>query len=161
MMRPTLLLLCLLAAPLGAQTPAPPDSVAAVQLGPKAIRFLRLQYAAYGNREYAACLIGAIRGDTVQVVLVAPADVSVSDSVSVQVASRCHANWPSVVGVAHNHPGGLACSHNLNGTRVHTSDWYAFQRELVAVSLIVCGDTVAVVDRSGREVLAPLPEPSP
>lgn len=149
-----LLALACLAAPLGAQTGEPPlDSIGILRLSPVALRYLRLTYAAYGNREYAACLLGTVTGDTVTVLLAAPADVDPdgSDSVGVRTMGPCRSQWPHVVGVAHNHPAGAACSHRLHGTQVPTSDWFAFRRELVSLSLIICGDSAAVIDRAGRE----------
>ena len=135
-------------------------------------------YADAGPREFAACVIGSIRGDTLDVDRVAPADVTQSTDSSVTVRP-CSRRYPGVVAFLHSHPAGVNCSHYLRINRslmgepghvatdshVPTSDWWAAHQQAEPVSMIYCGGPLVWMGKDGTELgtdlsrLHPPPEP--
>jgi len=87
---------------------ATPLRARAVVFSDQARRLLLLQYQSYPT-EFLGCMIGAVRGDTVIVQRIAPADVNPGESTPTSVVPRqtCEdAGWANTVGMIHSHPGG-------------------------------------------------------
>jgi len=131
------------------------DSVVATSptilaLSGQAQRFLALQYRAFAT-EFMGCLLGEVRGDTVVIERIAPADVDPAQSTATRVVPQqtCEAaGWGSTVGVIHSHPSGERCWYFFPGTSVPTSDEYSFLLGSHCVDAIMCGDRVVWVARN-------------
>src|SRR5437867_6844762 len=80
-------------------------------LSEQAQRFLALQSRSFAT-EFMGCMIGEIRGDTVRIDRIAPADVDPSESTATWVVPKqtCEgAGWAGTVGMIHSHPSGERC----------------------------------------------------
>jgi hypothetical protein len=118
-------------------------------LSDQARRYLALQYRSYPT-EFMGCMIGEIRGQTVFVRRIGPADVEPSQSTSTHVIPRqtCEdAGWAGTVGVIHSHPNGERCWYYFPGTQVAASDGQSFLRQRYALDAIMCGDRLVWIDR--------------
>lgn len=116
----------------------------------QAQRFLALEYRAFAT-EFLGCLLGEIRGDTVFVERIAPADVDPAQSTATHVVPQqtCEAaGWGATLGLIHSHPTGERCWYFFPGTSVPTSDGYSFLRGSYAVDAIMCGDHVVWIGRN-------------
>jgi len=116
----------------------------------QAQRFLALQYRAFAT-EFMGCLLGEVRGDTVLVERIAPADVDPAQSTATHVVPQqtCEAaGWGSTLGLIHSHPTGEHCWYFFPGTSVPTSDEYSFLLGSYSVDAIMCGDRVVWVARN-------------
>ncbi len=110
----------------------------------QAQRFLALQYRAFAT-EFMGCLLGEVRGDTVLIERIAPADVDPAQSTAARVMPQqtCEAaGWGSTLGLIHGHPTGERCWYFFPGTSVPTSDGYSFLLGSYSVDAIMCGDRV-------------------
>lgn len=139
------------AAPAKAQHVAASASPAVLILSRQAQRLLALQYRSFPT-EFMGCMVGELRGDTVLIERIAPADVDPAQSTATQVVPQqsCEAaGWTSTVGVIHSHPTGERCWYFFPGTAVPTSDGYSFLRGRYPVDAIMCGDRVVWISRSG------------
>ncbi|HEU5262897.1 MAG TPA: Mov34/MPN/PAD-1 family protein [Gemmatimonadales bacterium] len=137
------------AAPARAQDAAVPEAPAVLILSGQALRFLALQYRSYPT-EFMGCMVGEVRGDTVVIERIAPADVDPSESTATWVVPQqtCEAaGWTSTVGLIHSHPTGERCWYFFPGTAVPTSDGYSFLRSEYPVDAIMCGDRVVWISR--------------
>ena len=117
---------------------------------PQAQRFLALEYRAFAT-EFLGCLLGEVRGDTVLVERIAPADVDPAQSTATHVVPRqtCEAaGWGSTLGLIHSHPTGERCWYFFPGTSLRTSDVYSFLLGSHSVDAIMCGDRVVWVARN-------------
>lgn len=126
-------------------------------LSNQARRYLTLQYRAFPT-EFLGCMIGTIRGRTVVVERVAPADVDPAQSTRTHVLPRqtCEgAGWTGTVGIIHSHPSAERCWYYFPGTQVVTSDAQSFLQQPYAVDAIMCGDRVVWIgrDMQQRQVL--------
>jgi len=139
-----------LAGGLSAQAvPAPSTLI----LTDQARRELALVYAAHAT-ELLGCLIGGIRGDTVEVKRIAPADVDPAHSTPTHVFPRgnCEeAGWTSTVGLIHQHPDAKECWYLIPGTRVPGADGESFLRGPYPIDAILCGERVVWVSREMKE----------
>lgn len=132
-------------------------------LADQARRELALVYAAHAT-ELLGCLIGQLRGDTVVVDRIAPADVDPAHSTPTHVLPRgnCEkAGWLSTVGMIHSHPDGKECWYLIPGTRVAGADGESFLRGSYPVDAILCGERVVWINREMLESevrLMPKPE---
>jgi hypothetical protein len=149
-----------------ARLPETESSAAAVPhafaLSEQAERFLVLQYRAF-RTEFMGCLIGSVRGDTLVVERIAPADVEPGHSTATWVvpAQTCEdAGWTGVVGTIHSHVGGQRCWYFFPGTRVPTADADMFTNSHHVADAIMCGDRVVWIDRRLDEHEAALPVPA-
>lgn len=155
-----LALSAMLAGGLRAQAGSAP---AVLILADQARRELALVYAAHST-ELLGCLIGGLRGDTVVVDRIAPADVDPAHSTPTHVLPRgnCEqAGWMPTVGMIHSHPDREACWYLFPGTRVAGADGESFLRGSYAVDAILCGERLVWINRLmvEREVgLAPSPK---
>ncbi len=116
----------------------------------QAQRFLALQYRAFAT-EFLGCLLGEVRGDTVLIERIAPADVDPAQSTATHVVPQqtCEAaGWGSTLGLIHSHPTGERCWYFFPGTSVPTSDGYSFLLGSYTVDAIMCGDRVVWVARN-------------
>ena len=97
-------------------------------LSDQARRYLALQYRAYPT-EFLGCMIGELRGRSVVVWRIAPADVDPAHSTPTHVVAEqaCEAaGWSPTIGMIHSHPDGERCWYYFPGTEVATSDGQAF-----------------------------------
>lgn len=118
-------------------------------LSDQARRVLELQYRP-SRTELMGCMIGEIRGDTVSVERVAPADVDPRRSAPTWVLPRqtCEeAGWAGTIGTIHTHPAAERCWYFFPGTQVPTSDGQSFLNGRYAVDAILCGDRVVWIGR--------------
>ena len=118
-------------------------------LSDQARRYLSLQYQSYPT-EFMGCMVGEVRGTTVVVSRIAPADVDPSHSGRTHVVptQSCEqAGWAETVGVIHSHPDGRYCWYFFPGTSVLTSDGQSFLRQPYPVDAIMCGDHVVWISR--------------
>ncbi|MGH7672758.1 MAG: hypothetical protein ACREMC_07650 [Gemmatimonadales bacterium] len=132
----------------------------ALVLSEQARRYLVLQYRAF-NTEFLGCMIGELRGSTVVVRRIAPADVDPSQSTSTQVVPKqtCErSGWSGTVGMIHSHPSGERCWYYFPGTHVPSSDGQSFLRSPYPVDAIMCGDRVVWIRRELAEEEIPLVE---
>ncbi|HEU5260496.1 MAG TPA: Mov34/MPN/PAD-1 family protein [Gemmatimonadales bacterium] len=137
---------------------APSVGARALVLSDQARRHLRLQYRSY-RTEFLACMIGEIRGHTVIVRRIAPADVDPARSTPTHVLPRhtCEeAGWSGTVGVIHSHPGGERCYYYFPGTGVATADAESFARQPYPVDAIMCGDGIVWINRDMVQRRLPL-----
>jgi len=119
-------------------------------LSEQAQRFLALQSRSFAT-EIMGCMIGEIRGDTVRIDRIAPADVDPSESTATWVVPKqtCEgAGWAGTVGMIHSHPSGERCWYHFPGTQVPSSDGVSFLRTPYPVDAILCGDKVIWISRS-------------
>jgi hypothetical protein len=115
----------------------------------QARRYLSLQYQSYPT-EFMGCMLGEVRGTTVVVSRIAPADVDPSHSGRTHVVptQSCEqAGWAETVGMVHSHPDGRYCWYFFPGTSVLTSDGQSFLRQPYPVDAIMCGDRVVWISR--------------
>lgn len=125
-------------------------SAAVFILSDQAQRFLALQARSFAT-EFMGCMIGEIRGDTVRVDRIAPADVDPSQSTGTWVVPNqtCEgAGWTGTVGMIHSHPRGDRCWYHFPGTQVPSSDGVSFLHTPYVVDAILCGDKVVWISRS-------------
>jgi len=144
-------LLALQPGPATAEHGAP--AVQALVLSEQARRYLALQYRAFST-EFLGCMIGEVRGSTVVVRRIAPADVEPSQSTGTQVVPKqtCErAGWSGTVGMIHSHPSGERCWYYFPGTQVPSSDGQSFLRSPYPVDAIMCGDRVVWIRRGLAE----------
>src|SRR5260370_40186964 len=112
------LLLALQPEPASLVTPASARPVSATVahtliLSEQARRYLTLQYRSFPT-EFMGCMIGDVRGRTVIVRRIAPADVDPPQSTSTHVVPKqtCEdAGWIGTVGMIHTHPTGERCGY--------------------------------------------------
>lgn len=126
-----------------------PVAVRTLVLSDQARRYLALQYRSYPT-EFMGCMVGEIRGATVIVERIAPADVDPQQSTRTHVLPRqtCEdAGWTGTVGMIHSHPNGERCFYYFPGTQVATSDGQSFARQPYAVDAIMCGDSIVWISR--------------
>ena len=91
-------------------------------LSDQARRYLLLHYRSYPT-EFIGCMVGEMRGRSVVVLRIAPADVDPAQSARTHVMPKqsCEeAGWSGTVGVIHSHPSGQQC-------------WYHFPRDAGAL----------------------------
>jgi hypothetical protein len=122
-------------------------------LSDQARRYLSLQYQSYPT-EFLGCMLGEVRGATVVVSRIAPADVDPSQSGRGHVVPKqsCEeAGWGETVGMIHSHPDGRYCWYAFPGTSVLTSDGQSFLRQPYPVDAIMCGDRVVWISRDMAE----------
>src|SRR5438067_8796490 len=128
---------------------ATPVRARVVVFSDQARGLLLLQYQSYPT-EFLGCMIGAVRGDTVIVHRIAPADVNPGESTPSSVVPRqtCEdAGWANTVGMIHSHPGGERCFYYFPGTQVASSDAESFARQPYPVDAIMCGDRIVWIGR--------------
>lgn len=80
-------------------------------LSDQARRYLLLHYRSYPT-EFMGCMVGEMRGRSVVVLRIAPADVDPAQSARTHVMPKqsCEeAGWSGTVGVIHSHPSGQQC----------------------------------------------------
>src|SRR3989475_9819580 len=121
----------------------------ALVLSDQARRYLALQFRAFAT-EFMGCMIGDVRGATVTVRRIAPADVEPTQSTQTRVMPKrtCEqAGWQGTVGMIHSHPGGERCFYFFPGTRAASSDAHSFALHSDSVDAIMCGDSVVWVTR--------------
>lgn len=139
-----------------------PPAVQALVISEQARRYLVLQYRAFST-EFLGCMIGEVRGSTVVVRRIAPADVEPSQSTSTRVVPKhtCeHSGWSGTVGMIHSHPSGERCWYYFPGTHVPSSDGQSFLRSPYPVDAIMCGDRVVWIRRElGERELALVERP--
>ncbi len=141
---------------LPAQEPRPPQ---VLQFTGQAHRVLGLVYRPH-QTELMGCMIGEIRGDTVRVERIAPADVDPEHSTPEHVLPRqtCEAaGWGPTVGLVHAHVTAESCWYFFPGTRVPTSDGQSFLRGGYPVDAILCGAEVVWINRAMEQRRHPLP----
>jgi len=129
---------------------ASPPIVNTLVLSDQARRLLVLQHRSL-RTEFMGCMIGEIRGGTVVVYRIAPADVEPSHSTATWVSPHksCEdAGWTGTVGIVHTHPTSERCWYFFPSTRVASSDAESFARSPYAVDAIMCGDYVVWVGRT-------------
>jgi hypothetical protein len=122
-------------------------------LSEQARRYLNLQYRSY-TTEFMGCMLGEVRGTTVVVSRIAPADVDPSQSGRTHVVPKqsCEeAGWTETVGMIHSHPDGQYCWYAFPGTSVLTSDGQSFLRQPYPVDAIMCGDHIVWISRDLEE----------
>ncbi len=127
----------------------------------QAHRVLSLVYRAH-QTELMGCMLGELRGDTVRVERIGPADVDPEHSTPEHVLPRqtCEeAGWAPVVGMIHSHTSPENCWYFFPGTRVPTSDGQSFLRSSYPVDAILCGSEVVWINRAMEERRHPLPAP--
>lgn len=135
-------------------------AVQSLVLSEQARRYLALQYRSFST-EFLGCMIGDVRGSTVVVRRIAPADVEPSQSTGTQVVPKqtCErAGWSGTVGMIHSHPSGERCWYYFPGTHVASSDGESFRRSPYPVDAIMCGDRVVWIRRELAEREIPLVE---
>lgn len=124
----------------------------------QARRFLVLQYKSYPT-EFMGCMIGQVRGSTIVVQRIAPADVDPPKSAATHVIPKesCEAaGWPHTVGIIHSHPGGEKCWYHFPGTQVATSDQQSFRSQPYPIDAIMCGNEVIWIARDFKERQVPV-----
>ncbi len=122
-------------------------------LSDQARRYLLLQYRSYPT-EFMGCMVGEIRGRSVVVLRIAPADVDPTQSARTHVMPKqsCEeAGWAGTVGVIHSHPSGQQCWYHFPGTQVLASDGQSFLWQPYPVDAIMCGDRVVWISRDMAE----------
>jgi proteasome lid subunit RPN8/RPN11 len=137
-------------------------AVRALLLSDQARRYLALQYRSYPT-EFMGCMIGEIRGRTVVVRRIAPADVEPKHSTATRVVPHqtCeNAGWSGTVGMIHSHPGGERCWYYFPSTQVASSDGQSFAAQPYPVDAIMCGDYVVWINRDMAETQLRLVEDS-
>ena len=130
----------------------------ALVLSDQARRFLLLQYKSYPT-EFMGCMIGEVRGSTIVVQRIAPADVDPPKSATTHVIPKesCEAaGWPHTVGIIHSHPGGEKCWYHFPGTQVATSDQQSFLNQPYPIDAIMCGNEVIWIARDSKERQVPV-----
>lgn len=137
----------------------------ALVLSEQAQRHLTLQFRSYPT-EFMGCMIGEIRGNTVLVLRIAPADVDPPQSTKTHVIPKqtCEdAGWTGTVGMIHSHPSGERCWYYFPGTEVASSDAQSFARQPYPVDAIMCGDKVVWIGRDmvQRQIRVAGPERRP
>lgn len=128
----------------------------------QARRYLTLQYRSFPT-EFMGCMIGDVRGRTVIVRRIAPADVDPPQSTSTHVVPKqtCEdAGWIGTVGLIHSHPTGERCWYFFPGTQVASSDGQSFARQPYSVDAIMCGDNVVWIGRDMVQRQVPLSDQS-
>ena len=128
----------------------------------QARRYLALQYRSFPT-EFMGCMIGEVRGATVIVQRVAPADVDPPQSTATHVVPKqtCEqAGWTGTVGMIHSHPSGERCWYFFPGTQVASSDGQSFLRQPYPVDAIMCGDDVVWIARNMVQQQVPLTDQS-
>lgn len=152
----------------------PPPVVRIAYFAPRVQRFLALQFYHYTD-EFAACLIGEQRGDTLVVARVDPADLDPTDLTPTTVNWRrpCSDSAPGSVGTIHSHPQGAACYFKLpterprkgririqlGGDSIWTQDAvYLFERIALSITAIMCGDSIVWMGRDSVARVATLPD---
>src|SRR5881296_3536535 len=147
-----------------AQSASPPSAIASagaartLSLSAQARRFLTLQYRSFPT-EFMGCMIGEVRGRTVFVRRIAPADVDPPQSTATHVVPQqtCEeAGWTGTVGTIHSHPSGERCWYLFPGTQVASSDAASFLRQPYPVDAIMCGDHVVWASRDLVQNQVPL-----
>ncbi len=124
----------------------------------QARRYLVLQYRSFPT-EFMGCMIGEVRGRTVFVRRIAPADVDPPQSTATHVVPQqtCEeAGWTGTVGTIHSHPSGERCWYLFPGTQVASSDAASFLRQPYPVDAIMCGDHVVWASRDLVQNQVPL-----
>jgi hypothetical protein len=124
----------------------------------QARRYLVLQYRSFPT-EFLGCMIGEVRGRTVIVRRIAPADVDPPKSTATHVVPQqtCEeAGWTGTVGTIHSHPTGERCWYLFPGTQVASSDATSFLRQTYPVDAIMCGDRVVWASRDMVQNQIPL-----
>src|SRR5438105_11769388 len=125
------------------------NAVRTLVISEQARRFLVLQYRSFPT-EFMGCMIGEVRGRTVIVRRIAPADVDPPQSTATHVVPQqtCEeAGWTGTVGTIHSHPTGERCWYFFPGTQVASSDAQSFGRQPYPVDAIMCGDRVVWISR--------------
>jgi hypothetical protein len=128
----------------------------------QARRYLTLQYRSF-RTEFMGCMIGVVRGRTVIVRRIAPADVDPPQSTATHVVPKqtCEeAGWVGTVGMIHSHPTGERCWYFFPGTEVASSDGQSFARQPYPVDAIMCGDKVVWIGRGMVQQQVPLTDQS-
>jgi hypothetical protein len=137
----------------GARAGSTVDAARVLILSEQARRYLTLQYRSFAT-EFIGCMLGEVRGRSVIVRRIAPADVDPSASAPTHVVPRetCEgAGWTGTVGMIHSHPGGERCWYYFPSTAVATSDGQSFLRQPYPVDAIMCGDRVVWISRDMSE----------
>ena len=137
---------------------SPVHAARALILSDQARRYLTLQYRSFST-EFMGCMLGEVRGRSVIVHRIAPADVDPSASAPTHVVPKgtCEAaGWTGTVGMIHSHPGGERCWYYFPSTAVAASDGQSFLRQAYPVDAIMCGDRVVWISRDGSEREVPL-----
>lgn len=157
-----MILLALQPEPASLVTPAARPASATVArtliISEQARRYLTLQYRSFPT-EFMGCMIGDVRGRTVIVRRIAPADVDPPQSTSTHVVPKqtCEdAGWIGTVGMIHSHPTGERCWYFFPGTQVASSDGQSFARQPYPVDAIMCGDNVVWIGRDMVQRQVPL-----
>src|SRR5205807_8528638 len=117
----------------------PMSHARALVLSEQARRYLVLQYRSFPT-EFMGCMIGEVRGRTVFVRRIAPADVDPPQSTATHVVPQqtCEeAGWTGTVGTIHSHPSGERCWYLFPGTQVASSDAASFLRQPYPVDAIM------------------------
>lgn len=102
----------------------------------------RALLALNGPVESFACMYGIRGANTVGIVAVRPAPVTKQRG-NLWAASVVCASTPFLLGLAHNHPGGINCWYRFPGTDYPTADLETLRRGTYSLGLIICGDTFA------------------
>ena len=137
-------------------------AVRTLLISEQARRFLVLQYRSFPT-EFMGCMIGEVRGQTVIVRRIAPADVDPPQSTTTHVVPQqtCEeAGWTGTVGTIHSHPSGDRCWYLFPGTQVASSDAASFLRQPYPVDAIMCGDHVVWASRDLVQNQVPLTDQS-
>ena len=137
-------------------------AVRTLLISEQARRFLVLQYRSFPT-EFMGCMIGEVRGRTVIVHRIAPADVDPPQSTTTHVVPQqtCEeAGWTGTVGTIHSHPSGDRCWYLFPGTQVSSSDAASFLRQPYPVDAIMCGDHVVWASRDLVQNQVPLTDQS-
>src|SRR2546421_3002454 len=124
-------------------------AVRTLVISEQARRFLVLQYRSFPT-EFMGCMIGEVRGRTVIVHRIAPADVDPPQSTTTHVVPQqtCEdAGWTGTVGTIHSHPSGERCWYLFPGTQVASSDAASFLRQPYPADAIICRDHVVWASR--------------
>jgi hypothetical protein len=132
---------------------SPVRAARALILSQQARRYLNLQYRSFST-EFMGCMLGEVRGRTVIVDRIAPADVDPAASAPTHVVPKgtCEAaGWTGTVGMIHSHPGAERCWYYFPSTSVATSDGQSFVRQDYPVDAIMCGDRIVWISRDGLE----------
>ncbi len=132
---------------------APVTIARTLVLSDQARRYLTLQYRSYPT-EFMGCMLGEVRGHSVVVWRIAPADVEPAQSARTHVVPKqsCEeAGWSGTVGMIHSHPGGQNCWYAFPGTSVLTSDGQSFVHQPYPVDAIMCDDRVVWISRDMAE----------
>jgi len=96
------------------------------------------------------CMIGEVRGQTIVVQRIAPADVDPLHSTATWVVPQqtCeNAGWTGTIGMIHSHPSGERCWYFFPGTQVPSSDGHSFLASPYPVDAIMCGSRVVWISR--------------